>query len=234
MATPRENSRVLVVDDEPLVTDALRHVLATAGYEVRTTDNGRHALATCMEWRPALVITDLRMTPINGIELCQWIRGESMVPIIVVSADSAEESKVAALDCGADDYVVKPFAPDELMARVRAALRRAGPADWRESFEIGDFRIDVDGRRVYVRASEVRLTPKEFELFVYLARHPHCVIPHAQLLAAIWGNGWLDHREYLRVFMRQLRLKLEQEPSKPRYFMTEPWVGYQFNPHGSS
>jgi two-component system KDP operon response regulator KdpE len=152
----------------------------------------------------------------------------------MVSGEDGEQSKVAALDSGADDYVVKPFWPNELMARVRAALRRAAPADPNASLEVGEFRIDFDGHRVYVRASEVRLTPKEFDLFVYLARHPNRVIPHARLLGAVWGGEWLDHHEYLRVFMRQLRKKLEEEPSKPRYFTTEPWIGYQFNPRGSS
>lgn len=232
METATDKSRVLVVDDEPRVTHELRRLLATEGYQVRTPDEGCSAPACFNAWPPALVITDLKMT-MDGIELCRRIRAASDVPIIVVSADGGERSKVAALDSGADDYVVKPFGPDELMARVRAALRRAAPAAGSVSIDAGDFRIDLEGRRVYVRAAEVRLTPKEFDLFVYLARNPNRIVPHATLLLAVWGAASAGHDEYLRVYMRQLRLKLEENPSTPRYLMTEPRVGYRFNPGGS-
>jgi two-component system KDP operon response regulator KdpE len=233
MEAGREKSRVLVVDDEPQVTDALRGVLASDGYQVRTADEGAGALAFFNAWRPELVITDLGMAPIDGIELCRRIRAESMVPIIVVSADTGERSKVVAFDAGADDYVVKPFGPDELMARVRAALRRAAVAGRSVSLTAGDVRVDFDARRVYVGAREVRLTPKEFDLFVYLARRPNQIIPHARLLSAVWGDGSSARHESLRVFIRQLRLKLEPDPPKPRYLMTEPSVGYCFNPRAS-
>jgi two-component system KDP operon response regulator KdpE len=154
------------------------------------------------------------------------------VPIIVLSVKGEERSKVEALDCGADDYVTKPFGIDELMARVRAALRRGpgGVSTPEESFEAGEFRVDLAARRVHVHGQEVRLTPKEFDLFVYLARHPNRVIPHAALLEAVWGEASQEQPEYLRVFMGQLRKKLEPDPSNPRYLLTEPWVGYRFSP----
>ena len=155
------------------------------------------------------------------------------MPIIVLSVKGEERSKVEALDSGADDYVTKPFGIDELLARVRAALRRgSGSAADLPSFEAGDFRIDLEGRRVHVGGSEVRLTPKEFDLFVYMARHPNRVITHRTLLEAVWGEASQEQPEYLRVFMGQLRKKLEPDPSNPRYLVTEPWVGYRFNPNG--
>jgi two-component system KDP operon response regulator KdpE len=183
------------------------------------------------EWRPELVITDLLMEYMDGIELCRRIRSESNVPIIVVSARSEEGSKVTALDSGADDYVVKPFGTDELLARIRAVLRRGAEAvTSMASFDAGDFRVDLDSRRIYLRACEVRLTPKEFDLFVYMARHPNRVIAHRKLLEAVWGAASSEHTEYLRVFMGQLRKKVEANPSHPQYLVTEPWVGYRFNP----
>ena len=154
------------------------------------------------------------------------------VPIIVLSVKGEERTKVEALDSGADDYVTKPFGIDELMARVRAALRRAGVESDLASFDVGDFRIDLEARRVHVRGSEVRLTPKEFDLFVYMARHPNRAITHRTLLEAVWGEASQEQPEYLRVFMGQLRKKLEPDPSQPRYLVTEPWVGYRFNPNG--
>jgi two-component system KDP operon response regulator KdpE len=179
-----------------------------------------------------LVITDLYMPHMSGLELCRRIRSLSSVPIIVLSVKGEERSKVEALDSGADDYVTKPFGIDELMARVRAALRRGpgGNSIPEESFEAGEFRVDLAARRVHVRGQEVRLTPKEFDLFVYLARHPNRVIPHAALLEAVWGEASQEQPEYLRVFMGQLRKKLEPDPSNPRYLLTEPWVGYRFSP----
>jgi two-component system KDP operon response regulator KdpE len=227
-------SRVLVVDDEPQITRVLRTVLSSQGYQVRTAAEGEAALSDFKEWSPELVITDLYMPHMNGVELCRRIRALSSVPIIVLSVKGEERIKVEALDSGADDYVTKPFGIEELMARVRAALRRGGPASTPEpsSFEAGDFRIDLDTRRVHARGQEVRLTPKEFDLFVYLARHPNRVIPHAELLEAVWGEASQEQPEYLRVFMGQLRKKLEPDSSNPRYLVTEPWVGYRFSPKG--
>ena len=229
-----ETSRVLVVDDEPQITRVLRTVLSSHGYQVRTAAEGESALTHFKEWSPELVITDLYMPHMDGVELCRRIREVSTVPIIVLSVKGEERIKVEALDCGADDYVTKPFGIEELMARVRAALRRGGPAAAPEaaSFEAGDFRVDLDTRRVHARGQEVRLTPKEFDLFVYMARHPNRVIPHAALLEAVWGEASQEQPEYLRVFMGQLRKKLEPDPSNPRYLVTEPWVGYRFNPKG--
>ena len=143
-----------------------------------------------------------------------------------------ERTKVEALDSGADDYVTKPFGADELLARVRATLRRSGTPLEGAALDVGDFRIDLDGRRVHIRGSDVRLTPKEFDLFVYMARHPNRVITHRTLLEAVWGEASQEQPEYLRVFMGQLRKKLEADPSNPRYLVTEPWVGYRFNPAG--
>src|SRR5712692_6207484 len=173
MTTTTEKSRVLVVDDEPQITRVLRTVLTSQGYQVRTAAEGEAALADFAEFRPELVITDLYMPHMDGIELCRRIRAMSAVPIIVLSVKGEERTKVEALDSGADDYVTKPFGIDELLARVRAALRRGGGDADVSSFEAGDFRIDLEGRRVHIGGNEIRLTPKEFDLFVYLARHPN-------------------------------------------------------------
>jgi len=229
-----EKSRVLVVDDESQITRVLKTVLTSQGYQVRTAAEGEAALTDFKEWNPELVITDLYMPHMNGVELCRRIRALSSVPIIVLSVKGEERSKVEALDSGADDYVTKPFGIDELMARVRAALRRRPVSTEPEpsSFEAGDFKVDLDTRRVLVNGREVRLTPKEFDLFVYMARRPNRVIAHAALLEAVWGEASQEQPEYLRVFMGQLRKKLEPDPANPRYLVTEPWVGYRFNPRG--
>jgi two-component system KDP operon response regulator KdpE len=232
--TELDRSRVLVVDDQPQITRSLEAALTSAGYEVLTASEGAAGLARFTEWRPGLVITDLYMPQMNGLELCRRIRAQSNIPIIVLSAQGEEEIKVQALDSGADDYVTKPFGTDELLARVRATLRRSAGESDLASFDAGDFRVDFEARRIRVRSSEVRLTPKEFELFVYMARHPNRVLSHGTLLRAVWGDGSLASPEYLRVFVGQLRKKLEAEPSRPRYLLTEPWVGYKFNPKGST
>ena len=227
-----EKSRVLVVDDEPQITRVLRTVLTSQGYQVSTAAEGQAALTSFAEFRPELVITDLYMPHMDGVELCKRIRAMSSVPIIVLSVKGEERTKVEALDSGADDYVTKPFGIDELLARVRAALRRSGGETEMASFEAGEFRIDLEGRRGPARGNEVRLTPKEVELFVYMARHPNRVLTHAVLLEAVWGEASQEQPEYLRVFMGQLRKKLEPDPGNPRYLVTEPWVGYRFNPKG--
>ena len=231
MATTTD-SRVLVVDDEPQITRVLRTVLTSQGYQVRTAGEGESALLNFAEWRPELVITDLCMPHMDGVELCRRIRAMSSVPIIVLSVKGEERTKVEALDSGADDYVTKPFGIDELLARIRAALRRSGGESDVASFEVGDFVVDLQSRRVHVRGGEVRMTPKEFDLFVYMARHPDRVITHRTLLEAVWGGVSQEQPEYLRGFMGQLRKKLELDPSNPRYLVTEPWVGYRFNPNG--
>ena len=227
-----EKSRVLVVDDEPQITRVLRTVLSSQGYQVKTAAEGEAALSSFTEFRPELVITDLYMPHMDGVELCRRIRSMSNVPIIVLSVKGEEKTKVEALDSGADDYVTKPFGIDELLARVRAALRRGSGEAEVASFDAGDFRVDLDARRVHAHGQEIRLTPKEFDLFVYMARHPNRVITHRTLLEAVWGEASQEQPEYLRVFMGQLRKKLEEDPSNPRYLVTEPWVGYRFNPKG--
>jgi len=230
--TTADKSRVLVVDDEPQITRVLRTVLTSQGYQVRTAAEGEAALTSFNEFRPELVITDLYMPHMDGVELCRRIRAQSNVPIIVLSVKGEERTKVEALDSGADDYVTKPFGIDELLARVRAALRRGGAEADIASFDVGDFRIDLEARRVHVCGTEVRLTPKELELFVYMARHPNRVLTHRTLLEAVWGEASQEQPEYLRVFMGQLRKKLEPDPSNPKYLVTEPWVGYRLNPSG--
>ena len=232
MVAVAEKSRVLVVDDEPQITRVLKTVLTSQGYQVRVAAEGESALSNLSEWRPELVITDLYMPRMDGVELCRRIRAVSAVPIIVLSVKGEERTKVEALDSGADDYVTKPFGFDELLARVRAALRRSGADADTASFEVGEFRVDLESRRVHARGQEIRLTPKEFDLFVYMARHPSRVITHRTLLEAVWGEASQEQPEYLRVFMGQLRKKLEPDPSNPRYLVTEPWVGYRFNPNG--
>jgi two-component system KDP operon response regulator KdpE len=226
----RESARVLVVDDEPQIIRVLKTILLSEGYQVRTADEGPAALTSLDEWRPHLVVTDLCMPHMDGVELCRRIRAVSEVPIIVLSVRANEPAKVDALDAGADDYVTKPFGADELLARVRAVLRRTGEDAGSEPIDIGEFHIDLQVRRVRVRDAEVRLTPTEFDLLVYLARRPNRVIEHRQLLEAVWGETAHEHPEYLRIFVGQLRKKLEVNPAQPRYLATEPWVGYRFNP----
>ncbi|HEX8999148.1 MAG TPA: response regulator transcription factor [Blastocatellia bacterium] len=227
-----EAQRILVVDDETQIARVLRRGLSARGYEVQTASDGEEALAVFSQWPADLVITDLSMPQMGGLELCRRLRKLSQVPIIVLSVKGEERTKVEALDAGADDYVTKPFGIDELLARVRAALRRAPAATEREVKEIalGDFRLDLEARTVAVRGEEVHLTPKEYELLAYLIRHAGKVLTHRVLLGAIWGGDYTEQTEYLRVFVGQLRKKIEADPSKPRYILTEPWIGYRFNP----
>jgi two-component system, OmpR family, KDP operon response regulator KdpE len=223
---------ILVVDDEPQITRVLKTTLSTQGYGVRTASDGDEALLILKEWTPDLVITDLRMPNLGGLELCRQIRAKSRIPIIVLSVKGEERIKVEALDAGADDYVTKPFGVHELLARVRAALRRAAAPEQPESslIEAGDFRIDIATRSVRVRDREVHLTPKEFDLLIHLARHAGKVLTHRNLLAAVWGGNSVEQPEYLRVFVGHLRKKLEPDEAAPRYILTEPWVGYRFEP----
>ena len=223
---------ILVVDDEQQITRVLKTTLSSQGYGIRTAADGMQALHEMKGWLPDLVITDLRMPNMDGLALCRAIRAESRVPIIVLSVKGEEAIKVEALDAGADDYITKPFNVNELMARVRAALRRATvPLESATAvIEIGDFRIDIPARKIEVRKEEVHLTPKEFDLLVYLARHPGKVVTHHALLTAVWGPNSAQQPEYLRVFVGHLRKKLEPEEGPPRYIVTEPWVGYRFEP----
>jgi two-component system, OmpR family, KDP operon response regulator KdpE len=227
-----ESLRILVVDDEPQIARVLRRSLAARGYEVQTASDGEEALATFSTWPADLVITDLSMPNMTGLELCRRLRTTSRVPIIVLSVKGEERTKVAALDAGADDYITKPFGIDELLARVRAILRRAPTVAEQQvtTIQVGDFQADLEAHSLKVRGAEVHLTPKEYELLVYLLRHPNKVITHRALLGAVWGGDYVEQTEYLRVFIGQLRKKIEADPSKPRYILTEPWIGYRFNP----
>jgi two-component system KDP operon response regulator KdpE len=191
------------------------------------------ALDTFNDWNPDLVITDLGMPNMNGIELCRRLRAISQVPIIVLSAKGEEETKVEALDTGADDFVTKPFGIDELLARVRASLRRAATPIANEAaltvIEAGDFHVDLESRKLTVLGREIHLTPKEFELLTYFIQHPGKVLTHRNLLAALWGGNYVEQNEYLRVFVGNLRKKIESDPATPRYIITEPWIGYRFD-----
>jgi len=222
--------RILVVDDEPQITRVLRTTLSAQSYDVRVANDGEMALEIMKDWSPNLVITDLAMPNLDGVGLCRRVRQFSSVPIIVLSVREQDRVKVEALDAGADDYVTKPFSMNELLARIRAQLRHAAPNPEEKVIAAGDFRIDLDARMVNVAGNEVRLTPKEFDLLVHLARHPGKVVTHRALLAAVWGANSTEQPEYLRVFMGQLRKKIERDPSAPRYLLTEPWVGYRFEP----
>ncbi|HEX8492508.1 MAG TPA: response regulator transcription factor [Pyrinomonadaceae bacterium] len=229
-----QQPRILVVDDEPQIARVLRTGLKTHGYDVRVAADGVSALETFGDWHPDLVVTDLAMPNLDGLELCRRLRETSQLPIIVLSVRGEEKTKVEALDAGADDYVTKPFGMDELLARVRAQLRRAlKPAISEASsavLEVGDFRIDLESRRVFVQELEVHLTPKEYDLLVHFVRHAGKVLTHRTLLTAVWGGNYTEQGEYLRVFVGQLRKKIEPNSSSPRYILTEPWVGYRFNP----
>jgi len=223
--------RILVVDDEPEITLVLRSGLTKHGYDVRIANEGEAALELFQAWAPDLVVTDLSMPNMNGLKLCQRLRAISPVPIIILSVKSDETAKVEALDLGADDYVTKPFGMGELLARVRAALRRSPepPAD-ETVIQDGDFHIDLSTRNVSVAGKEVKLSPKEFDLLLYFVRHAGKVLTHHALLGKVWGGDYTDQTEYLRVFVRHLRKKIELDPAKPRYILTEPWVGYRFLP----
>lgn len=228
-----ERSRILVVDDGPQITRVLKTTLGSNGYEVKTAADGENGLNLVSDWLPDLIITDLSMPGMSGIELCRAVRERSQVPIIVLSVRGAEKIKIEALDAGADDYVTKPFSVDELLARVRANLRRVAAVQESISapIAVGDFYINAESRAVRVRNADVRLTPKEFDLLSYMARHPNKVLTHRVLLNAVWGGESVQQPEYLRVFINQLRKKIEPDET-PRYIVTDPWVGYRFQPEG--
>jgi two-component system, OmpR family, KDP operon response regulator KdpE len=228
-----DKPRILVVDDEPQLTRVLRTGLKSRGYDVRAAADGLAGFETFSDWQPDLVITDLAMPVMDGLELCRRVRAISPVPIIVLSAKGEEKTKVEALDLGADDFITKPFGIDELLARVRASLRRAATVLSSEPestvLTAGDFHVDLETRKVTVAGREVHLTPKEFDLLVYFVKHAGKVLTHRTLLAAVWGGNYVEQNEYLRVFVGNLRKKLETQTG-PRYILTEPWIGYRFNP----
>ena len=228
-----ERPRILIVDDEPQITRVLRTSLAMHGYEVQVANDGQAGLAAFDASKPDLVITDLSMPKMTGIELCENIRDRSQVPIIVLSVRGEDKHKVDALDKGADDYVTKPFSINELLARIRANLRRVKQEDEDlDPIEVGDFNIDLQTRVVSVKQKEIHLTPKEFDLLVYMARHPGKVLTHRALLNAVWGGQNVQSAEYLWVFINQLRKKVEPSAT-PQYILTEPRVGYRFRPEGN-
>jgi two-component system KDP operon response regulator KdpE len=231
-----DKPRILVVDDEPQLTRVLRTGLKSRGYDVRAAADGLAGFETFSDWHPDLVITDLAMPNMDGLELCRRLRAISQVPIIILSAKGEEKIKVEALDIGADDFVTKPFGIDELLARVRASLRRANsqPADESAQavLQVGDFQVDLEARNVTVRGREVHLTPKEFDLLIYFVKHSGKVLTHHTLLAAVWGGDYVEQDQYLRVFVGNLRKKLESGALNKRYLVTEPWIGYRFNPQG--
>ena len=223
--------RILVADDEPQITRVLRRSLSSKGYEVQIASDGEEAMTVFEQWKPNLIITDLSMPGMGGLELCRRVRKSSQVPILVLSVKGEERMKIEALDTGADDYITKPFGMEELFARIRVALRRASMVSNDDrKLEMGDFEIDQSTRAVRVRNEAVHLTPKEYDLLLYFARNPGKVLTHRILLGAIWGGDSVEQNEYLRVFIGQLRKKIEEDPAKPQYIVTDPWVGYRFNP----
>jgi two-component system KDP operon response regulator KdpE len=221
--------RILVVDDEPNILATLAPLLRSRGYEVSTAMTGRGAVEAVERENPDLMVLDLGLPDMDGVEVTRLVRDGRTTPIVVLSARGAEGDKVRALDAGADDYVTKPFGTEELLARVRVALRRTEPAPAQSGPIVrGDLVIDRERFRVIRDGEEVRLTPKEFELLTFFAQHPGRVLTHRAILKAIWGPHAVDQPEHLRVLIGSLRKKIEPDPSNPRYILTEPWVGYRF------
>lgn len=228
-----EKKKILVVDDEIQITRALKASLTAHGYEIRTAADADSAYDSFRDFQPDLIITDLQMPYVSGIELCKKIRLISEVPIIFLTVKGDEKTKVEALDIGADDYITKPFGTDELMARVRAVLRRSvdGKSLSTETvFQTGDFEVDLSRHEISVRGEKLQLTPKEFELLVYLIKNHSKVLTHQTILKAVWGANAIEQSEYLRVFLGNIRKKVEKNPALPQYILTKPWIGYQFNP----
>ena len=222
--------RIIVIDDEFQITRVLKRSLGAHRYDVRTASDGESGLDLFRDFRPDLVITDLSMPGMGGIEVCREIRKISSVPIIVLSVRGEELVKVEALDAGADDYITKPFGMNELLARVRAALRRSTETESDAVREVGDFRLDLANHQIFVSGVSIHLTPKEFELLAHMISNHDRVLTHRALLGKVWGGEYTEQTEYLRVFIANLRKKIEPDVSKPRYIITEPWVGYRFTP----
>jgi two-component system KDP operon response regulator KdpE len=222
------SATILAVDDEPQIRRVLRTTLTAQGYTILEARSGEEALEVVRKERIDLVLLDLNLPGMSGLETCREIRSSSDVPIIMLTVHNTEHDKVQALDAGADDYVVKPFGSEELMARIRAALRRSSPAEALPTFETPELKIDFAKRVVTVHGNNVRLTPKEFELLRHLVANQGKALPHRRLLQAVWGPDYGEETEYLRVFINQLRKKVEPDPSHPRYILTEPWLGYRF------
>lgn len=231
MTMSSTSSKILVVDDEPQIRRVLRTALVAGGFTVNEARSGEEALEKLREERPDLAIVDINLPGMSGFEVCREIRETSDVPIIMLSVRNSEKDKVKALDAGADDYVVKPFGAQELLARIRANLRRHAH-DTEEAplaFTAQGLTIDFARRTVNARGRNVRLTPKEFDLLHYLVTHANKAVPHRELLQSVWGPDYGEETEYLRVFVNQLRKKIEADPAKPKFLLTEPWVGYRFS-----
>jgi two-component system, OmpR family, KDP operon response regulator KdpE len=224
-----QRARILLVDDEPAIQRTVGPLLRARGYDVESAGTGAAALEKVAARPPDLVVLDLGLPDLEGTEVCRRIRATSSVPIIVLSARGAEADKVNALDLGADDYVTKPFGPDELLARIRVALRRVNVEDGASEgrFQAGDLTVDYDRHRVLRGDTEIRLTPKEFELLSLLARNHDRVLTHRAILKAVWGPNAVEQPEHLWTLVAQLRKKIEPDPTNPRYLLSEPWVGYR-------
>ena len=227
------SANILVVDDEPQIRRVLRSTLSTHGYVITDAKTGEEALESLRKERPDLVLLDMNMPGMGGIETCREIRRASDAPIIMLTVRNAERDKVAALDAGADDYVVKPFGIEELLARIRAALRRYAPGDALPPFVSKDLKIDFQARQATVGDRDVHLTPKEYDVLKHLVANQGKPLTHRRLLQAVWGPDYGEETESLRVVINQLRKKLEADPAHPKYIVTEPWVGYRFQPHRS-
>ena len=222
--------RILVVDDDPQIRRVVRTTLVAQGYEVGDARTGEQAIEKLAEEKFDLVLLDMNMPGSGGLETCRQLRSSSEVSIIMLTVRSTEADKVKALDAGADDYVIKPFSTPELLARIRAALRRMplSPDIGGHVITLADRQINLLTRRVTMGDKELRLTPKEFDLLQFLLGHANVPIPHARLLQAVWGPDYGEQIEYLHVFVNQLRKKIERDPAHPKYLLTEPWVGYRF------
>lgn len=223
-------AKILVIDDAPQIRRVLRTALGAHGYEVATAASGEEGLESWRQWQPQLVILDLALPGMGGLEVCRRLRQQTAVPILVLSVRDAEAQKVEALDAGADDYITKPFGAQELLARIRSVLRRGAPAEMGPIVPWGPLSIDLNRRTVTRAGEELKLTPKEFELLRYFLAHPSRVLTHRALLQAVWGADYGGQTEYLRVFVNQLRRKLEADPAHPQFLLTEPWVGYRLAP----
>jgi len=222
------SANILVVDDEPQIRRVLRSTLTTRGYVITEAKTGEEALESLRKERPDLVLLDMNMPGMGGVETCREIRRALDAPIIMLTVRNAERDKVAALDAGADDYVVKPFGIEELLARIRAALRRYAPGDALPPFVSKDLTINFEARQVTVRDRDVHLTPKEYDVLKHLVANQGKPLTHRRLLQAVWGPDYGEETESLRVVINQLRKKLEIDPARPKYIVTEPWVGYRF------
>lgn len=223
------SAKILVIDDEPQLRRVMRVALTDLGYSIMEAKTGEEALRNLHDYDPDLILLDINMPGMGGMETCRALRRVSNVPIVILSVRDSEHDKVAALDAGADDYVTKPFGIQELLARIRAALRRSAAQEQEpQVIRTEDFEIDLRLRTAIVRGQSVRLTPKEFEVLKFMAQSANEPITHRRLLQAVWGPDYGDEVEYLRVLMNSLRKKIEPNPSSPKYLLTVPWVGYRF------